>query len=96
MNTNKSELISKLNNLTESEIISIDHIVDELVRAKSIHPQWPYDPVHRAAIVSEESGELVKATNDFVTGKTTSMLDMQSEATQTGAMAIRFLSYFFD
>jgi hypothetical protein len=35
----------------------IDEILAEVKRAETLHPHWPPDPIHGAAIVSEESGE---------------------------------------
>lgn len=62
----------------------------ELEKAKKKHPKWPYDIVHQVSIVTEESGELTKAVNEFVyEGGTYDAL--VTEAVQTAAMAIRFL-----
>lgn len=62
----------------------------ELIRAKKKWPNWVTDPIHAAAIVSEEAGELVQAANDYCygSGKIEAMIN---EAAQVGAMAIRFL-----
>jgi len=68
----------------------IDIILDEYNRAKKIHPGWPTDPIHAAAVVSEEAGELVRAANRFYyEGKRED--EMIDEAVQLGAMALRFL-----
>jgi len=69
---------------------AISLICHELGRAESIHPIWPKDAIHAAAVVSEEAGELVQAANDFVYDQG-SKDRMQTEAIHTGAMAIRFL-----
>ena len=34
-------------------------IFSEIDRAEKLHPDWPTDPIHQAAIVCEESGELL-------------------------------------
>ena len=39
---------------------SIALIEEELIRARDKFPKWPVDPIHAAAIVSEEAGELVQ------------------------------------
>jgi hypothetical protein len=62
----------------------------ELEKATEKHPNWPKDKVHAAAIVTEESGELMRAALQFhyEEGR---YYDMHKEAIQTGAMCIRFL-----
>lgn len=65
-------------------------IIDELERAKAKFPQWPTDPIHAAAIVAEESGELIRAAV-MHTYEGGSELDCQKEAVQTAVTAIRFL-----
>lgn len=66
-------------------------ICDELRKARAKFPAWPNtDHVHGAAIVAEESGELIRAAlqHRFERG---SIMELEKEAIQTGAMAIRFL-----
>jgi hypothetical protein len=74
--------------------LNINHIYSELNkeldRAEKIHPDWPNDIVYQVAIVSEESGELLKAVLDFKSNKAPSD-DIIKEAIQTGAMILRFL-----
>ena len=76
---------------------SIDHIIseilEELSRAKRIHPGWPIDPVHAASLLIEEAGELQKAANEFTYQDKTAAA-MANEAIQTGAMVIRFLQNY--
>lgn len=62
----------------------------ELDRAEKKHPSWPDDLIHRAAIVSEEAGELLRASlqNNYEGDR---LIAMRKEAEQTGAMALRFL-----
>lgn len=69
---------------------AIDKIFQELRLAEEKHPGFPEDPIHAAAILAEESGELTQACLDF------SYADADIgkaiiEAAQCGAMAIRFL-----
>lgn len=54
------------------------------------HPEWPDDFIHGAAIVAEESGELVRATlqYQYEDGR---YYEMHREAIQTAAMCFRFL-----
>ena len=67
-------------------------ILEEFDRATKIHPDWPTDPVHAAAILSEEAGEVIKAVNNAVTGKKDGKdSDYTTEAIQCGAMCLRFL-----
>jgi NTP pyrophosphatase (non-canonical NTP hydrolase) len=69
----------------------IDLIIDALMAAEKKHPGWVDDPIHAAAILAEESGELVRAANDYYYGHCPDKARMIEEAAQTGAMAIRFL-----
>lgn len=75
---------------------SIEYILDELDKASEAHPEWQTDPIHAAAVVAEEAGELIQAALDHIyqhcnhkDGDTISR--MKKEAIQTGAMALRFL-----
>lgn len=65
-------------------------ILSELKRAETIHPNWPSDPVHAAAVLAEEAGEVVKAVNNVVT-KHKGDSDYRTEAIQCAAMCVRFL-----
>ena len=68
----------------------IQDVLAELRRATRLYPAWPQDQIHAAAIVAEESGELVRAAlNEAYHG--TFRCDTDREAVQTAAMAIRFL-----
>ncbi len=65
-------------------------LLKEIIAAEKKHPAWPDDPIHAAAILAEESGELTQAAIDFYYsgGDRNRMID---EAVQCGAMVIRFL-----
>lgn len=68
----------------------VQAIIAELHRAEALHPVWPGDIVHQAAIMVEEAGETLQAANNyrFHGGE----LELaRVEAIQAGAMAIRFL-----
>lgn len=63
---------------------------DELMNAERKFPGFPIDPIHAAAILQEEAGELVQAALQF-TYENGSYIAMRKEAVQVGAMALRFL-----
>lgn len=54
------------------------------------HPHWPNNVIEGAAILGEESGELLQAALQFKYEKG-AFYNMHNEAIQCGAMAIRFL-----
>ena len=60
---------------------------------RQVHPQYPTDPIHAAAVVTEEAGELAQAVNDWVYDK--KLYDptpfVEQEALQTAASAVRFI-----
>ena len=74
--------------MTKAEAIAL--VVAEIERAESKFPGWPSDPVHAAAVVCEESGELMQAAlnHTYHWGNDEHML---TEAVQVAAMAIRFI-----
>lgn len=65
-------------------------IVDEAIRASGIHPQWPTDALHAVSILTEESGELMKAAIEYHYNNG-DIEAVREEAVQTGAMALRVL-----
>lgn len=69
---------------------AIELIIAELDKAEKKFPAWPTDPIHAAAVLGEEAGELHQACLDACyRGK--DGLACETEAAQTGAMAVRFL-----
>ena len=68
----------------------LDLIAEELGRAETIFPGFPEDPVHAATVLGEEAGEVLKAALKW-TYQSGSRYDMEKEAVQAGAMAVRFL-----
>jgi len=83
-------------NATPSQKIVIHAILRELQKAEAKHPKWPSKNVtHAAAIVSEESGELIKAAiqYDHEGGQYDEIIN---EAVQTGAMCVRLLNNLND
>lgn len=74
----------------------IDQLIKiEMDMAVRKHPDWPEDIIHAAAILAEESGELLKACLDLVyfggTGR-----NVRDEAISVATMAERFLLNFPD
>ncbi len=77
--------------MSESDIVLA--VLTELDRARARYPRWPADLIHAAAIASEESGEVVKAVNNYVWQHgDDSMDDIRKEAIQAIAMWVRFLT----
>ncbi len=69
-----------------------DKIFTELDRAQKKFPSWPDDPLHAVAIINEELGELTQAILEHTYEPEKSNLeDIELEAIQTAAMAIRFI-----
>ena len=65
-------------------------VLEELHRAEMKFPGWPEDVVHAAAIVGEESGELIEAALDAYYGRG-DIETVRKEAIQTAAMSVRLL-----
>ncbi|ELW8946908.1 hypothetical protein SIN34_002144 [Yersinia enterocolitica] len=65
-------------------------VIDEATRASKIHPQWPTDVLHAVSILTEESGELMKAAIEYHYNNG-DIEAVREEAVQTGAMALRVL-----
>lgn len=76
-------------------MLSDDHVIRivlaEVNRARKVHPLWPTDPIHAAAIVAEESGELVRASLR-VTYEGGTPDEITREAMHTAATCIRLLA----
>ena len=70
----------------------IESVFVALREAEDKHPGWPTDPIHAAAILGEEAGELLQAAIDFTyTKQPYGVALMEKEAAQCAAMGIRFL-----
>lgn len=74
--------------MTRDEAVRL--ILAELDRAEGLYPAWPRDMVLAAAVVGEESGELLQAANN-ARWHGGDHERMREEAIQTAAMAVRFL-----
>lgn len=70
--------------------IALAQIFSEVERAEKLHPDWPTNPIHQAAIVTEEAGELLQASLNHNEHKG-SKKAMITEAIHTEASVIRFL-----
>ena len=68
----------------------IREILMEVERSENKFPFWPDDNIHAAAIVCEESGELIRATIQHKY-ENSAGYEMKTEAIHTAAMCIRFL-----
>jgi len=69
---------------------AIAMVLQEIGAASKKWPGWPSDPVHAAAVVSEEAGELVQAAMNHTYGWGDPK-HMLNEAIQTAAVSIRFI-----
>ena len=65
-------------------------IIDGLERARGKFPKYPIDVIHAAAIVGEETGELLQAAiqRTYEGGTREKLI---REAVHSGAMALEFL-----
>ena len=71
----------------------LEAIAAEVGRAMRKFPAWPSDPIHAAAVIAEECGELQKAVLEAVyEPRKGSRLNVRIEAIQTAAMCLRFLA----
>jgi len=76
---------------------ALTRIVQEWKRASLLHPAWPDDVIHAAAILCEEAGETLQGALD-ITYKAKTQDEREEgwahivdEAIQAGAMALRIL-----
>jgi hypothetical protein len=68
----------------------LDEVMAEVARARRLHPAWPDDEIHGAAIVCEESGEAIRAALRYCyEGGTRDALRV--ELIHTAATALRML-----
>ena len=71
----------------------LQEIQAELERATRKFPTWPNDPIHAAAVIAEECGELQKAVLEAVyEPHKESRWNIRAEAIQTAAMCLRFIA----
>ncbi|MFV8800757.1 hypothetical protein ACNSO8_19425 [Yersinia sp. LJYL362] len=80
-------------NATYAQYMTISsEIINEANRASEVHPKWPTDAVHAVSILTEESGELMKAAIEYHYNNG-DIEAVREEAVQTGAMALRVLMH---
>ncbi len=65
-------------------------MLNELGKAEQLHPHWPEDQVHAAAVMCEEAGETLRAALQY-NYEMGPVKNIRKEAIQTGAMVIRLL-----
>lgn len=70
----------------------IDRVLAEVDRAERKHPCWPSDVIHAAAIVAEESGEMMRAAVR-ATYEDGGLAEAEAECIQVAATALRFLMH---
>lgn len=73
--------------ISKGVLFSVSTEIDD---ARDKYPDWPSDIIHQAAIVAEESGELVRAALNHAYHKEP-IENARKEAIQTIVTAIRFL-----
>lgn len=71
--------------------VALQAVIDEINRSEKKFPGFPTDPIHAAAIVNEESGELCRAALMLTYEHPDVWGSVCHEAVHTAAMAIRFL-----
>lgn len=69
----------------------IDDVHDEYCRACKIHPKWPSNVVEALAIIAEESGEAIKAGNEYHHDEGGTFEEIEKEIIQTMSTCMRFL-----
>lgn len=78
--------------MVDREFASVSMMVnEELSRAEEKFPEWPDDIIHAAAIVAEESGEIIQAALQAHYDK--GRVDkVKKEAIHTAAMCYRLIT----
>ena len=69
---------------------AINSINRELYKATDQHPYWPKDLIHQVSIMTEESGESIRAALNYVY-EGGDFDEIRKELIQTGAMVLRCL-----
>lgn len=89
---NRIESVVALSALRTPRDRALALVLAELDRAQTKFPTWPTDPLHAASVLAEELGELQRAILHRVYEPDKAQPgDVQTEAVQTAAMALRFL-----
>lgn len=69
----------------------IDLVHEEYCRACKKHPIWPSNLVEALAIITEESGEAIKAGNEYHHNEGGTFEEIEKEVIQTMSTCMRFL-----
>ncbi|MGE4564207.1 MAG: hypothetical protein AB7F32_05005 [Victivallaceae bacterium] len=69
---------------------AVKAILDELERAKKIHPEYPRNAVMRAIKVTKAAVEVIKSAHDLKVGDGTDD-EVKTKLIQTAAMCLRML-----
>ena len=87
------EELTKLTITTKSpeQASALIEILMEMKRATEKHPEWPTCPVHRAAILSEEAGEVIREANHIREGHG-DLKALRMELIQTAGTCIRMIN----
>ena len=66
-------------------------ILEELDRAKKLHPNFPTGIVRQVSIMAEEAGEAIREANRIEDDKNGDLNALKTELIQTAAMCVRCL-----
>jgi hypothetical protein len=90
---NTDDLATLIRNLLEMSCgPTMTRITTEVIKAMRKHPTWPADPLHAAAIVGEQFGEVHAAAMQMTyEPDRESRQRLEDAALRTAAMAVRYL-----
>lgn len=92
MDRRDTEIATLRSQLAERDAL-VGDVLAEIARAIKKFPKWPTDPLHAAAIIAEECGELQKSVLEAVYEPHKGSRDnIKAEAVQTAAMCLRFIA----
>jgi hypothetical protein len=77
------------------KVETLKAIQKAVIRAESLHPEFPEDRIYQGALLAEESGEAIQEANDIVhTGKDEGFFIM--EVLDTIAVGVRILDRWYE
>lgn len=77
---------------SQDKMTDVERVLHFVHLAMMKFPRWPTDPLHALAVLGEEYGELTKAVLQMIyEPHKTSAEDVETEAFQTAAMALRLV-----
>ena len=65
-------------------------LTNELLRARKKHSHWPVDTVHRAAILADQAGGILREALPALEGKADNR-QLEAEVLHTAVVCIRWL-----